>query len=136
VNYITVWTPFQSWQVQYFGSTTNPAAAANVDPLGKGMSNFNQFLAGINPTNPASAFRITSVVQQGSDVLVTWTTAGGYTNVVQVNAGLPDGSYSTNFSDLSGLIVISGSGDAVTNYLDAGGATNVPARYYQIRLGP
>jgi PKD repeat protein len=136
VNYITVWTPFQAWQVQYFGSTTNPAAAANVDPLGKGMSNFNQFLAGINPTNPASAFRITSVVQQGSDVLVTWTTAGGYTNVVQVNAGLPDGSYSTNFSDLSGLIVISGSGDAVTNYLDAGGATNVPARYYQIRLGP
>ena len=136
VNYITVWTPFQSWQVQYFGSTTNPAAAANVDPLGKGMSNFNQFLAGINPTNPASAFRITSVVQQGSDVLVTWTTAGGYTNVVQVNAGLPDGSYSTNFSDLSGLIVVSGSGDAVTNYLDAGGATNVPARYYQIRLGP
>ncbi len=87
-NYITVLTAFQSWQVQYFGSTTSPAAAQNADPLGKGMSNLNQFLAGINPTNSASAFRITSVVQQGSDVLVTWTTAGGYTNVVQVNTGL------------------------------------------------
>ena len=97
VNYITALTPFQAWQIQYFGSTTNPAAAANADPLGKGMSNFNQFLAGINPTNPASAFRITSAIQQGSDVLLTWTTAGSYTNVVQVNTGLPDGSYSTNF---------------------------------------
>ncbi len=60
----------------------------------------------------------------------------GYTNVVQVNAGLPDGSYSTNFQDVSGLVIISGSGDAATNYLDAGGATNVPARYYRIRLQP
>ncbi len=136
VNYITVLSPFQAWQVQYFGSTTNPAAAANADPLGKGMSNLDQFLAGINPTNPASAFRITSATQQGSDVVVTWTTAGGYTNVVQVNTGLPDGSYSTNFQDLSGLVIISGSGDAATNYLDAGGATNVPARYYRIRLQP
>ncbi len=79
VNYVTVLTPFQAWQIQYFGSTTNPAAAANADPLGKGMSNFNQFQAGINPTNPASALRITSVAQQGGDVVVTWTTAGAGT---------------------------------------------------------
>jgi hypothetical protein len=25
---------------------------------------------------------------------------------------------------------------AVTNYLDAGGATNIPARYYRVRLVP
>ena len=136
VNYITVWTPFQAWQIQYFGSTTNPAAAANADPLGKGMSNFNQFLAGINPTNLSSALRIISVVQQGSDMVVTWTTAGGYTNVVQAATGLPDGSYATNFLDLSGLIIISGSGDATTNYLDSGGATNIPVRYYRVRLVP
>ena len=100
------------------------------------MSNYNQFLAGINPTNPASAFRITSVTRQGSGVLVTWTTAGGYTNEVQATAGLPDGSYATNFLDLSGPIVISGSGDATTNYLDAGASTNGPGRFYRIRLGP
>jgi hypothetical protein len=55
---------------------------------------------------------------------------------MQVNTGLTDGSYSTNFQDLSGLVIISGSGDAATNYLDSGGATNVPARYYRIRLQP
>jgi hypothetical protein len=133
---LTVNSPFQAWQIQYFGSTTNPAAAANADPDGDGQNNLAEFLAGTNPTNSSSGLRITSVTAQGSNVLVTWTTAGGYTNIVQATAGVPDGSYSTNFQDLSGLIIIPGSGDAVTNYLDSGGATNIPARYYRIRLGP
>jgi PKD repeat protein len=136
VNYITVLTPFQAWQIQYFGSTTNPAAAANADPDGDGQNNLAEFLAGTNPTNNASGLRITSVTTQGSGVLLTWRTAGGETNVVQSAAGLPDGSYSTNFVDLSPAIIISGSGDVITNYLDSGGATNIPARYYRVRLQP
>jgi T5SS/PEP-CTERM-associated repeat protein len=131
---INVNTAFQAWQIQYFGSTTNAQAAAGADPLGKGMDNFEQFLAGINPTNPASALRITSVVPSGSDVVITWTTAGGHTNVVQANAGDGNGGYTTNFTDLSGLIVIAGSGDATNNYTDVGGATNSPSRYYRVRL--
>ena len=129
-------TAFQQWQIQYFGSTTNVNADPNADPLGKGMSNFNQFLAGINPTNPASAFRIVSVTQQSTNVMILWTTAGGFTNVVQATAGGANAGYATNFMDISGPIIISGNGDATTNYLDNGGATNVPSRYYRIRLGP
>jgi PKD repeat protein len=136
INYITVLTPFQAWQIQYFGSTTNPAAAPSADPDGDGQNNQAEFLAGTNPTNSASGLRITSITTQGNDVLVTWTTAGGVTNVVQSTAGLPDGSYSTNFLDLSPLIIIAGSGDAITNYLDQGGATNSPSRYYRVRLQP
>jgi PKD repeat protein len=136
VNYITVLTPFQAWQIQYFGSTNNPSAAPGADPDGDGQNNLAEFLAGTNPTNSASGLRITSVAKQGNDVLVTWTTAGGETNVVQATPGLPDGSYSNNFLDLSPLIIISGSGDTTTNYLDSGGATNAPARYYRIRLQP
>jgi PKD repeat protein len=135
-SYITVLSVFQAWQIQYFGSTNNPSAAPGADPDGDGQSNLAEFLAGTNPTNSASGLRIISVTVQGSDVLVIWTTAGGETNVVQSTAGLPDGSYSTNFLDLSPLIIISGSGDAITNYLDQGGATNVPSRYYRIRLQP
>ena len=130
-------TPFQQWQIQYFGSTTNVNADPNADPLGKGMNNFNQFLTGINPTNPASAFRIISAVRQGNNVVITWTTAGGFTNVVQATAGGVNARlHATNFTDISGPIIISGSGDATTNYLDSGGATNVLSRYYRIRLGP
>ena len=128
--------PFNSWQSQYFGSSSNPQAAPDADPFGKGMSNTNQFLAGINPTNPASAFRIISAVSQGNDVLITWTTAGAHTNAVQATTGDGSGGYSTNFTDISNPIIISGSGDATTNYMDAGGATNSPSRYYRVRFVP
>ena len=100
------------------------------------MSNTNEFLAGMNPTNGASLFGILSTVQNTTDVVITWQTAGGRTNVVQVTAGDGDGSYATNFSDLSEPIVIVGTGDQASNYVDVGGVTNVPARYYRIRLAP
>ena len=136
VSYITALTAYQTWQMQYFGSTNNPSAAPSADPDGDGQNNLAEFLTGTNPTNSASGLQITSVTAQGSDVLVSWKTAGGVTNVVQVATGLPDGSYSTNFLDLSPTIIIPGTGDATTNYLDSGGATNTPARYYRIRLQP
>jgi len=47
-----------------------------------------------------------------------------------------DGSYTTSFVDLSPFIIIPGSGDVTTNYLDTGGATNGLSRYYRVRLVP
>ena len=141
VNYINVLTAFQNWQVQYFGSTTNAAADPNADPDGDGCNNLCEFLSGTDPTNSASSFGIISVTTQGSngaDVVITWTEGGGRTNVVQATAGTVDGSgsYATNFTDLSSFIIIQGTGVQTTNYLDASGATNSPARYYRIRLQP
>jgi PKD repeat protein len=129
---ITSYDPFAAWQQLYFGCNSCSNAAANADPLGKGISNTNQFLLGLNPTNPASIFRITSIVPQGTNVTVTWSTAGVRTNVVQA-AGAADGGYnSNNFTDISGWIIINVTGDTSTNYVDSSG-TN---RFYRIRLGP
>jgi pectate lyase len=134
---VTVLTdPFVSWQSQYFGCTNCANAAPDADPFGKGMSNTNQVLLGLNPTNPASVFRILSVVPQSNDVVIIWATGGGPTNVVQATGGDVNGGYSTNFTDISGPIAIPGSGDTTNNYRDTGGATNNPSRYYRIRLGP
>src|ERR1700722_18572831 len=55
--------PFTIWQEQYFGSTRNPIAAPDADLCGKGITNTNQFLLGLDPTNCSSVFRILSVVQ-------------------------------------------------------------------------
>ena len=133
---ITVITAFQAWQLQYFGCTNCPQADAAADPDGDGQNNLAEFLAGTDPSDSASVFSIVSVAQQGNDVVVTWTTAGGHTNVVQVVSGDESGGYSTNFADLSGSIIISGAGGVTTNYTDNGGATNSPSRYYRIRLAP
>jgi PKD repeat protein len=136
-NLISVISVFQAWQQQYFGCTACPQAQPDADPYGKGMSNFNQFLAGLNPTNPASLFQIISIAQNTTDVVIVWNTAGIRTNVVQATAGDGNGGYvTTNFTDISGPIILGVVGDTTTNYTDAGGATNSPSRYYRIRLGP
>jgi PKD repeat protein len=135
-NLITVVTAFQTWQQQFFSCANCPQADANADPDGDGQSNQAEFLAGTDPTNSLSALRIISAAMETDDVRITWATAGGHTNVVQVGGGNGDGGYSTNFTDIGGLIVIPGSGDTTTNYLDLGAATNTPSRYYRIRLIP
>ena len=131
---ITVMTPtlFQSWQLQYFMCVDCPKSVANADPDGDGMNNLQEFQAGTDPTNGASAFHITSVTTQGNDVRIIWTTVGGMSYVVQNASG-----YATNsFVDLSPVISVPGSGESTTNYLDVGGVTNGVSRYYRVRLGP
>ncbi len=124
---------FESWQWQYFGCTNCPQSAADADPLGKGISNTNQFLLGLNPTNPASLFRIVSATPTGDDVVVTWQAGGGRTNVVQAATG----SLADGFVDLPGsMTVLAGSGDVITNFTDTGGATNTPVRVYRVRFVP
>ena len=133
-NYITVLTAFQSWQVLYFGDTSNPAAAPDVDPDGDGFTNLQEFQAGTDPTNSASAFRITAIAQVDTNVLVTWTMGSGKTNALQRTAGEPDGSFSTNnFTD---IFTVTNTVGTVTNYLDVGAATNFPSRFYRVRLVP
>ncbi len=61
------------WKQQYGLDPLDPNVA-NEDPDGDGMSNLREYLAGTDPTNSASGFRITSVVPTGSDVLVSWMT--------------------------------------------------------------
>jgi len=70
------------------------------------MSNAEEFLAGTDPTNSASVFQIISIVRQANDVDVTWKAGGGKTNVLQVSTGAVNGSYVTNYFDLSPPIIL------------------------------
>jgi endonuclease/exonuclease/phosphatase family metal-dependent hydrolase len=128
------------WRQQYFGHIEPDASdesRAQDDPDGDGCNNLCEFQAGTDPTDGASYFHITSVAAQGNDVLLAWATGLGRTNVVQVAPGLPDGSYSNNFTDILPSIVLpAGIGATTTNFSDPGGATNIPSRYYRLRLVP
>ena len=134
---LSVLTVLQHWQLANFNCTNCPLADIAADPDGDGMNNLAEFLAGTDPNSANSMLQIVSVVLQGNgDMLITWKTAGGYTNAVQAAVGDPNTGFSTDFVDISGPVVVSGSGDATTNYTDTGGATNNPARYYRVRLVP
>ncbi|MDB6038769.1 MAG: hypothetical protein JWM99_2610 [Verrucomicrobiales bacterium] len=41
-----------SWQIQFFGSATNPNAAPNAAPAGDGIPNWLKFSLGLDPTKP------------------------------------------------------------------------------------
>jgi hypothetical protein len=105
------------WQVQYFG-TNNPEGVASADADGTGQNNLFKYLAGLNPTNPASVLRVTGIVRQGNDVRVTWTSVGGHGYVLQSTKAAAIYSFNTNFADASPVVVVPGAGESTTNYLD------------------
>jgi hypothetical protein len=119
-----------SWKQQYGFNPFDPTVAA-ADPDGDGLSNLREFLLGTNPTDSSSPFHITGITLEGSDVRITWMTAGGLTNAVETTPN-PGGSY----SNISGNIIITGSSVTTTNYLDSGTVTNTPLQFYRIRLIP
>jgi hypothetical protein len=72
--------------------------------------------------------QMTSITRSGNNVVLTWTTQGA-SNVVQATTNAT-GDYNTNnFVNLTNLVITT----LTTNYVDVGGATNQPARYYRIR---
>ena len=121
-----------NWWKQQYGFdplSTNGNNNANADPDGDGMSNLQEYLAGTDPTNSASSFRITSIVPtNGSDVLVTWTTGLAKTNALQSTTNFP-----TGYAD---IFIVTNTTGTVTNYTDPGAVTNGPSRYYRVRLVP
>lgn len=118
------------WKTQHGFDPFDPNVA-NTDSDGDGFSNLQEYLAGTDPTNGTSAFRVLSLVRESDNIRVTWLTVGGHTNIVQAISNLGSG-----FFDVSPNIIITGSGDAITNYLDLSAVTNSPGRFYRIRLVP
>jgi hypothetical protein len=133
------------WALQY-GFNPLDANVANQDPDGDGFSNLQAYMAGFNPTNAAAYLHIISVVKSNTNAIVTYLGASGdstyspgiasRTNVLEYTAGTADGSYSNNFTSTGQSNILSGGVGlgVVTNMIDAGGATNVPSRYYRVRV--
>ena len=117
---ITALTPYQAWQVRYFGSTNNPAAAPTADADGTGQNNLAKFLGGLDPTNPASIFWITTLAREGNDLRVTWSCVGGHTYALQGTTWVAGSGYTNAFFDISPAIAAAGVGASSTNFLIAG----------------
>jgi glycosidase len=120
------------WMLAYFNHPTGQAgdnSLASDDADGSGFSNLQDFLAGTDPTNPNSAFRITNVSIVGNDVDVTWTTQPNKTNQLERS-----GVLGTNASWFSVGPLTIGTGSPATQ-TDFGAATNPPA-FYRVYLVP
>lgn len=122
-----------AWKQQYGFDPVDPTVAG-ADADGDGMSNLQEYLAGTDPTNGASAFRITSILPSGNDMQITWTVVTNKSYVVQVANGALGGSVTNGFTNLGTVTVPPAPVIAETNYLDVGAFTNEGPRFYRVKL--
>jgi len=120
------------WMLGYFNHPTgqsNDNSLASDDPDGTGFTTLQDYLAGMNPHDPSTAFRITDIsVVNNTDVQVTWTTEPNKTNQLQSTSVLGTNAFWNNVGS-----VIPGTGSP-TNQTDYGSATNNPFLFYRVIL--
>ena len=78
------------WRAYYFGgngTTTNSQSCAACDPDGSGLSNLQDYQAGINPTNALATLAV-HAVRGGSGISLQWTAAPGISYAVQYSDSL------------------------------------------------
>lgn len=116
------------WRICFFGSLTNAAAQDDADPDGDGMLNWQEYLAGTNPTNALSALQFLNPVSAASaqNINLNWQTAPGRSYVLQSSPAAGGNNWTpvnTNLGDGNIFQVV------VTNHPGA-------ARFYRIQIQP
>ncbi|MGD1083199.1 MAG: chitobiase/beta-hexosaminidase C-terminal domain-containing protein, partial [Verrucomicrobiota bacterium] len=115
------------WRIYYFGSITNPMADDDADPDGDGVPNWEEYLAGTNPTNALSRFQFNYAGLAPGDpqnINLGWLTAPGKYYLLESAPALGPTNWtpiSTNLGD-GGLFQI-----PLTNPVDS-------SRFYRIQI--
>jgi len=95
------------WMIHYFGHPTGQAgdlSRAQDDADGTGMSNLQKYLAGLDPTNPASVFslQIQGQISSPNNMTLNWPAVPGKNYRIQFKDDLNDPVW----SDISGATVV------------------------------
>jgi hypothetical protein len=122
-----------SFELSYGLDPFDPRDAVQDDD-GDGQPNIKEVLAGTDPTNSASALRIMAIAREGNNIRITWSTVTNRS--YHVWAVSPTGGSYTNVFDPFPLSPPIAGTPTNVFWLDIGGATNRPARYYRVRLLP
>jgi hypothetical protein len=123
-----------------FSSSVQDPTISNATAAASGLytvtvTDGNGCQASASTTALVTLLHITSITKASGNITITWTGSGGTTDEVQFTTGTANGSYTNNFTDIPlSLTVLPGSGAVSANYTDVGGATNVPSRFYRVRL--
>jgi hypothetical protein len=120
-----------AWRAAHFGgsgTTTNSSSCAACDPDHDGLTNLQEFLAGTDPNNAASALHIGLPAKNGADVIVSFPSVSGIIYRVEVRSDITGG----NWIVLADQIVGTG---GVIQVADPGAAL-LPKSFYRVDVLP
>ena len=103
-----------AWLQQY-GLPTD-GSADFVDTDHNGMNNWQKWVAGLNPTNPASVLQVMNPAASGTNIVVTWQSVTNISYFLQRSPDLSPGSFQPLATNIPGQ-------SGTTSYTD----TNAPA---------
>jgi sugar lactone lactonase YvrE len=108
------------WRLLYFGTVSNLLSAANLDPDGDGASNWQEYVAGTNPQDPASVLQLFPV----ANFTIQWPSVPGKTYALETSTSL----FSTNWTVLSTNLP----GTGQTMQIQDTNLPAPPARFYRV----
>ena len=92
-----------SWRLLWFGTVSNALSAANADPDGDGASNWQEYVAGTNPNDPASVFQFSPVATFApSNFTLQWPSVVNKHYTVQCASSLGSANWTTLATNISG----------------------------------
>ena len=112
------------WEVANFGQL---GVDPDADPDGDGFTNVQEFIAGTDPNDATSAFVITSIAEDGDDIVITFASVSGKTYEGQ-HSNEPLGPIWVAFTN------VTATSDS-TEVTDPGAASE-PERYYRVQVVP
>jgi hypothetical protein len=80
-----------SWRLRYFGSIYNLLSQANADADGDGASNWQEYVAGTDPTDPKSVLQASTdqaAASQAQDCVIHWPSVSGKTYIIERSSSL------------------------------------------------
>ena len=120
----------QAWRLANFGTIDNTGDAHDdADPDGDGATNAEEYLTGTDPNDRTSVFAITGVAENGSDLVVSFSTVAGKTYRVEWSESLDSGSWTVVETEGTPQTDIPGTGGTVQT-TDSNGAGH-PRRFYR-----
>jgi hypothetical protein len=114
------------WQTHFFGASENPEAHPDADPDQDGIPNWQEFLAGTDPSRPDSRLKLSTPERRpDNSVVLSWLSAPGKRYVVEFSPELAGG----NWIPLGAEVLGDGHWKELTEL-----NPNEETRFYRVRL--